>query len=166
MGQGDSTQDQQGGLGDKALELFKFYEAAAEKTKAQAWAQTTWILSLNAAIIAFSLNFYAEHPTLRGTWLIEVVAAIVGLVLCLFLIYMLQELGKHLSNYWTASNRLAVGYPPLIPYIGKKDAKAAQKPRYPGAPFPPFCRRLQVLTGLFLCVHLAWICIARALLNT
>lgn len=26
------------------LEIFKFYEAAAEKTKAHAWTQTTWIL--------------------------------------------------------------------------------------------------------------------------
>jgi hypothetical protein len=38
---------------DQALAMFKFYEEAAERTKAHAWAQTTWILTLNAGFWRF-----------------------------------------------------------------------------------------------------------------
>ena len=48
---------------DKALDVFKFYEEAAEKTKGHAWSQTTWILTLNAGILAFSLNLFAAYST-------------------------------------------------------------------------------------------------------
>ncbi len=148
---------------EDALVLFKLYEEAAEKTKAQAWSQTTWLLTLNAGIIAFSLDFYANHADTRGALLIECIAAVVGIVLCLFLIYLLHELGRHLSHYWTTSNQIALAYHPLTAFISKEDSEAA---RAPGCrtPFPKFCRRLQYLTLLFLGAHVGWVCIAIALL--
>jgi hypothetical protein len=139
----------------QAFEAFKFYEEAAEKTRTHAWSQTTWILTLNAGIIAFSLNFYAQHSTNPAFLPIELVAVGVGLVLCLFLIYLLQQLGGHISHYWTTSNKLAAGYPPLKPFISEKDARQAGKPDY-RAPFPAFCRRLQFLAVLFMAAHLGW----------
>ena len=46
---------------DRSMELFKFYEAAADKAKERSWSLTTWVLALNAAILAFSFDFFAEH---------------------------------------------------------------------------------------------------------
>jgi hypothetical protein len=81
----------------QALDYFKFYEAAAEKTKAHAWSQTTWILTLNAGIMAFSTDFYGDHRELPGLRLIEGLAA-EFIALCLFLVYLLQELGGTLDT--------------------------------------------------------------------
>ena len=138
---------------------FRFYEEAAEKTKAHAWSQTTWILALNAGIFAFSLSFYAEHAHAYGFILIEIICALVGIVLCFFLVYLLQELGGHIRHYWTVSNKLAVEHAPLRPFISGDDAAAAESPCY-RAPFPPFCRRLQWLAGLFVLSHVGWALVA------
>jgi hypothetical protein len=141
---------------DRRFETFKFYEEAAEKTKNHAWTQTTWILALNAGIMAFSVNFYAANNALHGFRVIEVLSTIVGLMLCAFLIYLLNELGSHISNYWTTSNRIASADPWLVPIIGEGEAGKARGACY-HAKFPPFCRRLQMLTVMFMVAHAGWI---------
>lgn len=40
------------------MEFFKFYEAAADKAKERSWSLTTWVRALNAAILAFSFDFF------------------------------------------------------------------------------------------------------------
>ena len=85
---------------DQTLNLFKFYEEAAEKAKAHAWSQTTWILTLNAAILGFSVNFYASNSDKPAFFAIELLSSGVGVVLCGFLVYLLNELGGHISHYW------------------------------------------------------------------
>jgi hypothetical protein len=137
------------------LETFKFYEEASGKTKAHAWTQTAWILTLNAGVIAFSLNLYLEHANDPAFLVIEYVSAGVGIVLCVFLIYVLNELGTHISNYWASSNRIAADLPLLVSYIGKDNARqvkgAKDQPE-----FPKFCRRLQYLAVLFMLGHIGW----------
>ncbi|OOP57225.1 MAG: hypothetical protein AYP45_04670 [Candidatus Brocadia carolinensis] len=158
MGQKSTENTPQQNIGlrpDQILTLFKFYEEAAEKTKSHAWSQTTWILTLNTGIFAFSLNFYAEHAAVRAYLLIELFSAGVGVVLCGFLVYLLQELGSHISRYWTSSNQIAANYGPLVRFIDKSDAVAARKSDY-CAPFPKFCRRLKFLAILFLIAHVGW----------
>lgn len=140
---------------EQALELFRFYEEAAEKAKAHAWSQTTWILTLNAAILGFSVSFYADHSGLRGYFAIELLACGVGSVLCGFLLYLLNELGGHIRHHWASSNRIAAGYGPLTPFLGKGEAATVLLPGYE-ASFPAFCRRLQMLAALFLLAHLGW----------
>lgn len=141
---------------DQTLDLFKFYEEAAEKTKAHAWAQTTWVLTLNAAILGFSVNFLASNSDTRAFFGIELLSSGVGVVLCGFLWYLLNELGGHISRYWASSNRIAAGYSPLIPFIGEKNANAARAPSS-RVPFPSFCRRLQYLAILFILAHIGWL---------
>jgi hypothetical protein len=137
------------------LEIFKFYEEAAEKTKAHAWTQTAWILTLNAGVIAFSLNLYLEHADNSAFLIIELVSAGVGIVLCWYLFYVLSELGSHISNYWTFSNKIAAGLPALVPLIGDDIARQAKEVNY-RADFPRFCKRLQALAMLFLFAHFGW----------
>ncbi len=137
------------------LEIFKFYQEAAEKTKVHAWSQTTWILTLNAGIMVFSLSFFAEYRTAPAFLFIEVLSAGVGVVLSGFLIYLLYELGKHIRNYWTQSNRIAAGYAPLRRFVGEDNAKAAERPNY-CAKYPAFCIRLQMLAALFVVAHVGW----------
>lgn len=149
------------GSAEQETDLFKFYEEAAEKTKAHAWAQTTWILTLNSGILAFSLNFFANHPSQDHFLLVEGVCTAVGVVLCLFLIYLLQELGGHISHYWTSSNRLAAGNAQLADFVFPNDIEAVRAGR--AAPFPPFCRRLQILAGMFAGAHVVWLVIVASL---
>jgi hypothetical protein len=144
---------------EKAFEAFKFYEEAAEKTKSHAWSQTTWILTLNAGILAFSLDLYAEHREVPGFLVIEWISFVAGAGLSLFLIYVISELGRHISTYWTQSNRLAGNYPILVPFVGEDEAAAARSPLY-HAPFPKFCRRLQIPAIAFVIAHLTWACVA------
>src|SRR6266704_447270 len=120
---------------EDALVLFKLYEEAAEKTKAQAWSQTTWLLTLNAGIIAFSLDFYANHADTRGALLIECIAAVVGIVLCLFLIYLLHELGRHLSHYSTTSDLYTLSHHHPLPISDQRERSTPQHTR-PSAPPP------------------------------
>jgi hypothetical protein len=141
---------------DQIPDLFKFYEEAAEKAKALAWSQTTWILTLNAGIMAVSLDFYAKNGTHPRLILIEGISAGVGVVLCLFLVYLLHELGGHIRHYWTTSNRIAASNEHLVAFISPSDAEAARVARY-RAPFPAFCRRLQWLAGLFVVAHVGWL---------
>jgi uncharacterized membrane protein YfcA len=150
--------------GTDAIALFKFYEDAADKTKAHAWSQTTWLLTLNSGILAFSLDYYAKHTVTRGALLIECLAALVGAALCAFLLYLLHELGSHISHYWTTSNQIAAAFQPLTPFISKKDARAAREPGY-RAPFPKFCRRLQGMALLFCSAHVGWAVVAFALIS-
>jgi len=138
------------------LETFKFYEEASEKTKAHAWTQTAWILTLNAGVIAFSLNLYLEHANDRAFLVIEFISASVGIVLCVYLCYVLGELGRHIRNYWTTSNKIAADAPPLVSFIGEDNARQAKEADYK-ARFPPFCRRLQYLAGLFMLAHVGWL---------
>jgi hypothetical protein len=140
---------------EQTLEAFRFYEARADSTKAHAWAQTTWILTLNAGLLAFSLDLYANHSSLRGFAAIEWLVALAGVVLCSFLIYTLHELGSHIAHYWTNANALAAAHPALVPFIGGD--RAAEEARTPGyrAPFPRFCLRLQLVAATFLVGQIA-----------
>ena len=133
---------------EQTLEAFKFYETRADSTKAHAWAQTTWILTLNAGLLAFSLDLYANHSSLHGFAAIEWLVSLAGVVLCGFLIYTLHELGSHIVRYWTHANALAAAHPALVHFIGG-DSTADE------VQFPLFCRRLQLVAAIFLVGQIA-----------
>ena len=140
---------------NQMLDAFKFYEEAAEKTKSHAWTQTAWILTLNTGVIAFSLDLYLQHAKDPAFLIIEFFSAGVGIVLCMFLYYVLGELGRHIRNYWTFSNKIAADLPFLTSFIGKDNARRAKEENYE-AEFPQFCKRLQYLAVLFMLAHLGW----------
>ena len=150
---------------EQALKTFQFYEEAAERTKAHAWSLTTWILTLNAGIFAFSFSLYLDHADDSAFVCMEWMAAGVGVLLSVFLIYFLNELGRHIKRYWTTSNRLAASSAVLRDFIDRDDALAAQRKGYQ-AGFPAFCRRLQLLATLFIFAHLGWGCIVQFFLPT
>jgi hypothetical protein len=139
----------------RALDLFKFYETAADKAKQHAWSATTWILAFNAAILAFSFDFFGKHAGKPGFVVIEIASAFVGVGLCAYLTYLLKETGTHIAHYWTSANRLAADQASLVPFIGADEAEKVrtESVRY-RASFPNFCRRLQMLACLFALVHL------------
>lgn len=90
----ERPQQQQGIVVKRTFDPFaglKFNEEAAEKTKAHAWAQTSWILALNAGILAFSTNLYAEHRTIPGFLVIEWLCFVAAAILCLYLVYCLTS---------------------------------------------------------------------------
>jgi hypothetical protein len=138
------------------LSSYEFYEEAARNTKTHAWSQTTWILSLNAGVLAFSVNLYAVDPGLPALVLIELLTAAVGLVLSGFLLYMLQELGKHISNYWMKANKFAASFKPLARLIMTPEEAASALTAEDPPEFPDFCRRLRWLTILFMLAHVGW----------
>jgi hypothetical protein len=140
----------------EAVAMFKFYEEAAEKTKVHAWSQTTWILTLNAGIFAFSLAYAGVYEII---W-IEVICACVGIVLCGFLIYLLGQLGDHISSYFTSANQLAFDYLALRRFIRPKELSALKANCNHRASFPQFCSRLRLLALGFLFAHIIWAVIA------
>jgi hypothetical protein len=137
-----------------SLELFRFYEGAADNAKERSWSVTTWILALNAAVLAFSFDFFADHSTSPAFVIIEAASAVVGMALCGFSIYMLRETGTHISHYWTSSNKIAAAEPTLQPFIGPEEVERVRREPAYEAPFPSFCRNLQFLAGAFALVHL------------
>src|SRR5262245_46549230 len=104
------------------FELFKFYEEAANRAKTDAWTQTTWVLALVGAILAFSMKLYVEHRDVPGHLIITWACAAAGVLLVCYVAYVLHQLAKHIRHYWTTSNRLAAAHPMLRTYIPAEDA--------------------------------------------
>lgn len=140
---------------DQLLGFFKFYEEAAERAKGHAWAQSTWVLTLNGAILGFSLNLFVQSTPVRGFMLIAWFAALAGVVLSAYIVFVLIELCRHIRRYWTAANRLAAQSVPLSAYIGHEEATKARRETYE-ADFPNFILRLMWPPGLFAAAHLSW----------
>ena len=46
---------------NRRLELFKFYEKAAQRTRTDAWTQLTWGLTLSGALLGFSVDLLCER---------------------------------------------------------------------------------------------------------
>lgn len=141
----------------EALDMFKFYEEAAEKAKQHAWSATTWILALNAGILAFAFDFFGKNFGRPGFVVLEIASAIVGLGLSGFLVYLLYEAGRHIRHYWTSANTIAAFQPSLESFIGANEAEKVRQARKARikyeAGFPAFCLRLQLLAALFALVH-------------
>lgn len=97
-----------------------------------------------------------EHAADPAFLVIELISAGVGIGLCVFIIYVLGELGKHIRNYWTYSNKIAANVPMLVSLIGDDTARQAKEACY-RAEFPKFCRRLQYLVVLFMLAHIGWV---------
>ncbi|MDM0116719.1 hypothetical protein QTI66_31780 [Variovorax sp. J22R133] len=140
---------------EQVLEFFKFYEEVAERTKGHAWAQSTWVLTLNGAVLGFSLNLFVQSPSVRGLLLIECLSALAGVVLSAYIAFVLSELGDHIQRYWTAANKLALQSKPLSEYIGTKETEKARHEFYK-ADFPRFIKRLMWPPGFFVVAHLSW----------
>jgi hypothetical protein len=67
---------------------------------------------------------------------------------------MLRETGRHITRYWTNSNKIAAAEPLLQPFIEPKDIEQvkAQGEDY-RAGLPKFCFNLQLLATGFAIVH-------------
>ena len=96
----------------ESFDLFKFYEEAAEKTKTHIWSQTSWILSLSTAVLAFSVNLYVQHHNVVGFLWIVWIAALVGAALCFYLIWTLAEFGDHIRRLKRSWSRRRPQNPP------------------------------------------------------
>ena len=137
--------------------MFKFYEDAAQCTKRDAWTQTTWILTLSGAILGFSMNLYVSHGSAPGFKAIAWGSAAAGLVLTVYATHVLSELAKHIRNYWSSANLLAVSHPLLRGYIPAKEAeRAAQLGSEYRAEHPKFITRLRLPVLLFAAGHVIW----------
>lgn len=132
------------GLED-AFQLHSAYEEAAGKVKSRTWAITTWVLTLEAALIAFSVEFYTEQSADGGFLLIQLAIAIVGVALCLFLLFLIRDQGNHLKEYWAAQRKLVKWNTELRRLALADPEEDLSEP----VKFPPFCTRLISLVVLF-----------------
>ena len=105
---------------DRRFQMFKFYEDAAKRIKADAWTQTTWILTLGGAVLGFSMNMYVTHRDFPAFSVIAGACAASGIVLAAYAAYVLRELAEHVQHYWTSVNGLAASHPMLKGYIPAK----------------------------------------------
>jgi hypothetical protein len=67
----------------ECFQMMKYYDEAASKAMERIWTITSWILALNAGLIAYSLKFYVENRDLNFL-LFELIFCAVGIVLCSF----------------------------------------------------------------------------------
>jgi hypothetical protein len=148
---------------DRRFQMFKFYEDAAQRTKSDAWTQTTWVLTLSGAILGFSMKVYVEHRELPGFPAIAFGCAAAGLVLTAYAFHVLRELAKHIRNYWTSANVLAASHPLLRGYIPEEEAeRAARLGSAYKAGHPKFITRLMIPVLLFAAGHVGWAIYATA----
>ncbi|MDM0108883.1 hypothetical protein QTH97_28345 [Variovorax sp. J22R24] len=131
------------------IDLIKFYEEASGKTKAHAWAQLTWVLAVNGAILAFSLKFFIEQMKMPGAIALIWGMAVAGLILSGYLIYVLKELGRHLRGYWACADRAARMSTDLAEIIRPDPPSASTK-------IPAFMKRLMWPPALFALSHVVW----------
>jgi len=160
---------------DKIIDVYKFYEESAARTKGHAWSQTTWILALNAGLLAFSAKLYSERREaaklpLEGFLIVEWALALGGVCLCAVLFYVLGELGIHIRNYWEGANKVRAEYPVLDrllfipPDDGSSRWRRILKPLdFDNTPLPGFCLRLRFFAVLFIFADLAWALIVTVL---
>jgi hypothetical protein len=73
------------------FEIMKYYEETASATKARIWTVTSWILALNAAIIAYCFKIYLEHDTVTYLILFEVMFCLAGIALCKFTLFIIDD---------------------------------------------------------------------------
>ena len=131
------------------FQLIEFYENAASVVKNRTWTITTWVLTINSALIAFSFQLYTDHLQLAGFLWIQAAICLVGLALCTFLYFLIQDQGNHLSHYWTNENKIGAmnsGIQDLV--LDKEDPKVILAPGY-RADTPKFCKRLVILAQMF-----------------
>ncbi len=129
---------------EEVFQLHSAYEEAASKVKSRTWTITTWVLTLEAALIAFSVEFYTEQLGDRGLLLIQLAIAIVGVALCAFLLFLIKDQGNHLKEYWISQRKLQSSNTKLGG-LALADPEDLTKP----VKFPPFCTRLIWLVALF-----------------
>lgn len=132
---------------DKAFELNNAYEEAAGNVKSRTWTITTWVLTLEAALIAFSVQFYTEQLGDPGFLLIQLAVALVGVALCAFLLVFIKDQGDHLKGYWIAQRKLASWNAELGGLV-LSNSKNLTAPDF-GVRFPPFCTKLIWLVAMF-----------------
>jgi hypothetical protein len=132
-----------------AFKLIEFYENAASVVKGRTWSITTGILTINAALLAFSFQLYTKNSGIHGFLWIQAAICCVGVALCLFLYFLIRDQGKHLIHYWTNENKIGAWNSRVQDFI--LDEEELAKVREPGyqAPFPRFCVRLVFLSSMF-----------------
>jgi hypothetical protein len=141
----------------RRFEMFKFYEGAAQRTKADAWTQTTWVLALSGAILGFSMKAQLEYSQATVLPAIVIGCAAAGLVMTLYATHVLLELAKHIRNYWTSANVLAASHTLLRSCIPAAEvARVEQQGPCYKAGQPKFIYRLLIPVLLFAIGHVAW----------
>ena len=142
------TQDAVRGLKlDQAFELNDAYEQAAGRVKSRTWTITTWVLTLEAALMAFGAQLYTEQLGDSGFLLLQLAIALVGIALGAFLVFFIVDQGQHLKGYWISQRKLAIWNTALGGLVLTKSEESA--PPDFGVTFPPFCTRLIWLVALF-----------------
>jgi len=123
--------------------IMSHYEGMADKSKSRAWSLTTWILTLNSALFAFCIKFYSENLDDPYFLIIELAGCSIGLLLSIFLCFVVFEQGKHLKTYWAITDKIMKDNSWLTDITGEVSDGRTIK-------FPPFCQWLLVLSGLFI----------------
>ena len=133
-----------------AFKLIEFYENAASVVKGRTWTITTWILTINAALLAFCFQLYTDHSDIHGFIWVQAGICMVGIALCFFLRLLIQDQGNHLRYYWTKENKVGAWNGKIQGLVlWDQSAECIKKPDYE-ADFPNFCRRLRLLTDMFI----------------
>ena len=90
------------------FDLWKYFQAQAELLKANMFQSVTWIIGFAAAVLGFIL---AEFVDFEGSGIavvnrvVAILFCVVGLVLCLYALFLLSEFAGHINRNWERSDR-------------------------------------------------------------
>ena len=118
------------------------YENMADKSKSRAWSLTTWVLTLNSGLLAFCIKFYTDKKDDPNFQTIEYACCSIGVLLSIFLCYMIYEQGKHLKSYWKVMDKILTENEALQEITGLK-------PESERIDYPAFCKWLMGLALMF-----------------
>jgi hypothetical protein len=162
---------------EQLFELFTLYEEAARATKTTAWTQTTWILTLSAGVLGFSVDQQVEGNAQSASadpLALVVLACALATILALFLFWALNDLGHHIANYWSIADGIKKSLPSLDALVALPEKRStpsvadrlrgalggmdkSTKQRRDPRTLPHFVVRLHVLNVLFLATHIGWL---------
>ena len=146
------------------LGLWKQFNDDADKTKDRMWTIASWMFTLQAGLLAFIGKYWSENPESKFKIANPVIAIAtgVGIILCIYSIYMISQYGYHINSMWNRANIIRRQIPGLsdIWFINNtkkiEDDKNAKDERG----LPAISRNLIYLCIVFMVVFIVLLVIA------
>lgn len=90
------------------FEIWKYFEDRADNVKEAMFKTLTWTVGFAAALLGFifvKLTDYDKNNAVLPLRWVVFLAALAGLVICLYSSFTLSEAGKHIRNNWKRARR-------------------------------------------------------------
>jgi xanthosine utilization system XapX-like protein len=149
---------------DKQIEinlgLWKHFNDEADKTKDRMWTIASWMFTLQGGLIAYiskCITYNNRHLTINNPPIV-IITSLIGIVVCSFTMFMIQQYGYHINSMWNRANIIRREIPGLdeIWFVnnGKKIEEDKKNVGKEEKGLPPVSFRLIILSIFFMIVFI------------